>query len=131
MTNDVTGALDRQDVLNQTCNHEHVFILDCFVKTVGYLNCHTSTIMTKRFDPFLSNTKEYCSYEIAATHEGFGHIEMATKIFVLILHVTCDQCQSSCELHKNFRFQTQQFVHGKCTSFTTLMELFNTLLIIV
>ena len=66
--------------------------------------------MTKLFDPFLSKMKEYCSYEIVATHEGSGHVGMATKIFVLILHVTRDQCQSSCELHKSFCFQTQQFV---------------------
>ena len=34
--------------------------------------------------------KKYCSCEIAATHAGFGHIQVgiATKIFVLILHVT-------------------------------------------
>ena len=66
--------------------------------------------MTKLFDPFLSKMKEHCSYEIVATHEGSGHVGMATKIFVLILHVTRDQCQSSCELHKSFCFQTQQFV---------------------
>ena len=49
--------------------------------------------MAKLFDPVLSKTKEYCSYEIAATREGFGHVGMATKIFVLILHVSRDQCQ--------------------------------------
>ena len=37
--------------------------------------------MTKLFDPTgfsnkkrFSNKKEYCSYEIAATHAGFGHV---------------------------------------------------------
>ena len=58
--------------------------------------------MTKLFDPTrfpnmkrFSNKKECCSCEIAATHAGFGHVQvgMATKIFVLILHVTGDQCQ--------------------------------------
>ena len=72
------------------------------MKTVGY---GTSTKMTKLFDPFLSNMKEYCSYEIAATHESFGHVGMATKIFVLIPHVIRDQCQSSCELDKSFSFR--------------------------
>ena len=34
--------------------------------------------MTKLFDPFLSKMKEYCSYEIAATREGFGQVGMPT-----------------------------------------------------
>ena len=31
---------------------------------------------------------------------------------------------ASYELGESFRFQMQQFVHGECTSFTTLMEFF-------
>ena len=90
--------------------------------------------MTKLLDPTLfSNKKEYCSCEIAATHAGFGHVQvgMATKIFVLILHVTGNQCQLRVGQELENRFQMQQFVHGKCTSFRTLMELLNTLLFIV
>ena len=41
--------------------------------------------MTKLFDPTpFSNKKEYFSCEIAATHAGFGHVQvgMATKMRV-------------------------------------------------
>ena len=69
-----------------------IFILDFFVKTVGYFDKNDKTIWSY---PFFSNKKEYCSCEIAATYAGFGYTQvgMATKIFVLILHVTGDQCQ--------------------------------------
>ena len=52
--------------------------------------------MAKLVDPTpFSNKKEYCSCEIVATHASFGRVQvgMATEIFVLILHVTGDQCQ--------------------------------------
>ena len=40
----------------------------------------------------LSNKKEYCSCEIAATHAGFGNIQvgMVTKLFVLSFDSTRD-----------------------------------------
>ena len=62
------------------------------MKTVGYFDKNDKTIWSY---PFFSNKKEYRLCEIAATHAGFGHVQagMATKIFVLILHVTGDQCQ--------------------------------------
>ena len=67
----------------------HIFILDFFVKTVGYFDKNDKTFWSY---PVFSNKKKYCSCEIAATHAGFGHVQvgMATKIFVLILHVTGD-----------------------------------------
>ena len=82
----------------------------------------------------LSNKKEYCSCEIVATHAGFGHIQvgMATKLHVFVLNFDSIhgwRSSASCELDKSLKtrlenhFQMQQFVHGKCTSFTTLMEL--------
>ena len=69
-----------------------VFILDFFVKTVAW-------ILQQKWQnylilPLFFNEKEYCSCEIAAMQAGSGHVQvgMATKIFVLILHVTGDQC---------------------------------------
>ena len=92
------------------------------MKTVGYFDKNDKTIWSY---PFLSNKKEYCSCEVAATYAGFGHVQvwMATKIFVLILHVPVVSWTRAWN-----RFQMQQFVHGKCTSFTTLMELLNTVI---
>ena len=83
----MTGALDRQDMLNQACNHKRAYL---FYKTVGWQNCLILPGFSnkKRF----SNKKEYCSCEIAATHAGFSHIQvgMATKLYVLIFDSTCD-----------------------------------------
>ena len=78
LSNNVTGALDRQDVLNQACNHKCTYLFYFYLIL-----------------PHFSNKKEYCSCEIAAMHAGFGNVQvgMATEMFVLILHVTGDQCQ--------------------------------------
>ena len=64
------------------------------MKTIGYFDKNDKTIIDLIL-PLFSNKKEYCSCEIAAAHTGFGHVQvgMATKIFVLILQVTGDQCQ--------------------------------------
>ena len=67
-----------------------VFILDSFVKTVGWQNylilpCFSNE---KRF----SNKKEYRSFEIAATHAGLSNVQVgiATKLFVLTFDSTRD-----------------------------------------
>ena len=139
----MTGAPDRQDVLNQACNHKRaVFILDFFVKTVGYFDKMTSI-----------NDKTIWSYPIFLIRNVFlirkniVHVKLQPRMqalvtsrlgwrlnylfWLLILHVTGDQCQLWVGQELENRFQMQQFVHGKCTSFTTLMELLNTLLFIV
>ena len=44
----MTGVPDRQDILNQACNHKRaVFILDFFVKTVGYFDINDIDINDK------------------------------------------------------------------------------------
>ena len=80
LSNNVTGALDRQDVLNQACNHKRTYLFYFYLILPHFYN---------------TGKKEYCSCEIAATHAGFGNVQvgMATEMFVLILHVTGNQCQ--------------------------------------
>ena len=65
--------------------------------------CESSWILRQKWQNYLmlprfsnkkrlSNKQEYCSCKIAATHAGFGHVQvgMATKLFVLMFDSTRD-----------------------------------------
>ena len=137
-------APDRQDVLNQACNHKRAYLFWISLWKHSWIlrQKWQNYLILPRFSnkKRLSNKKEYCSCEIAATHAGFGHVQvgMATKTICFdFCFFTWLVISASCELEKSLktrlenRFRMQQFVNGKCTSFTTLMELLNTLLFVV
>ena len=60
--------------------------------------------MTKLFDPTLFfNKKEYCSCEIAATHAGFGHVQVGMATKYLFWFYTWLAISASCELDKSLK----------------------------
>ena len=124
-----TGAPNRQDVLNQACNHKRAYLFQISL----WKQLDTSTKMTKLFDPTLFLIRK-----------NTVHVKLQPRMQALVTSRLGWRLNICFDSTRDWRsvpvvswtrawnhFQMQQFVNGKCTSFTTLMELLNTLLFIV
>ena len=127
----MTGALDRQDVLNQVSNHKRTYLFQISL----WKQLDDKTIWSY---PVFPIRKVFLIRKNIVRVKLQQHIQALVTsrlgwwlnylFWLLILHVTGDQCQLWLGQELENCFQMQQFVHGKCTSFTTLMELLNTVI---